>query len=259
MMGKTKIMLPFLIAVLLCVCFLSSLAQGYDSGMAIYSWVIPLICFIISTLYGINNSFNIFYVIIASILIALILFVRVPLVWSFVIYYGITVLIGNIIGMIFYKRNIRIKYLEKHRRIITITTAIAIAGGYIIAVIISAIMMSQMTQITYNATAYGAVIREDTINFEANTAQRIYYDFDGELRGHEDSQIGAADIFKIKSVCSLSLFPLWQKIYYNPYIMDGDQYNIVRAYNNSESVVFGSNAYPLTYRLVMMVIENAVK
>jgi len=43
-------------------------------------------------------------------------------------------------------------------------------GCYILAVIISIAMMSQMTQITYNATAYGTTLREDIVDFK--TRQR---------------------------------------------------------------------------------------
>ena len=242
-------------AIILSVCFLPLLTKSLDSGVTLFSLVLPLVCFTISTLYGINNSFSVLYVFLATVLIALVIFLRVPLVWDFFVFYGLSVLIGNIVGMIFYKRNVRVKPLEKHRRIISIVTAVSIAGGYIIAFAISAVMMSQMTQITYKLIAYGEAVREDVVDFGVNTVQRNHkYSLDKNAT----SEISTAEIFKIKSICSLSLFPLWQKHYYNPFIMDGDQYTIIRAYRDSESVVSGYNAYPLAYRLVMMVIENVI-
>lgn len=132
-------------------------------------------------------------------------------------------------------------------------------GCYIFAVIISIVIMSQMTQITYNATAYGTTLREDIIDFKTNTARRNYYDFYGNQTGHKENLISPAKEFGIKCVCSISLFPLWRKNYFNPFIMDGDQYNIARSYEERESVIYGSNAYPLTYWFVLQAIDNAFK
>ncbi len=132
-------------------------------------------------------------------------------------------------------------------------------GCYILAVIISIAMMSQMTKITYNATAYGTTLREDILDFKTNTAQRNYYDFYGNSTDHKENLISSAREFRIKSVCSFSLLPLWRKNYYNPLIMDGDHYNIARSYKESESVIYGSNAYPLTYWFVLQAIDNDFK
>ena len=132
-------------------------------------------------------------------------------------------------------------------------------GCYILAVIISIAMMSQMTQITYNATAYGTTLREDIVDFKTNIAQRNYYDFYGKPTDHKENLISPAKEFGIKCVCSFSLLPLWRKNYFNPFIMDGDQYNIARSYKESENVIYGSNAYPLTYWFVLQAIDNAFK
>ncbi|WFA07808.1 hypothetical protein [Tissierella sp. Yu-01] len=132
-------------------------------------------------------------------------------------------------------------------------------GCYILAVTISIAMMSKMTKITYNATAYGTTLIEDIVDFKTNTAQRNYYDFDGNPTDHKENLISPIKEFGIKSVCSFSLFPLWRKNYFNPFIMDGDQYNIARSYKENENVIYGSNAYPLTYWFVLWAIENAFK
>ncbi|WMJ77528.1 MULTISPECIES: hypothetical protein [unclassified Sedimentibacter] len=134
-----------------------------------------------------------------------------------------------------------------------------VIGCYISAVIISSAMMSQMTQITYNATAYGTTLREDIVDFKTNTVQRNYYDYYGNPTGHKENLINPTKEFGIKCVCSFSLLPLWRKNYFNLLIMDGDQYNIVRSYKESENVIYGSNAYPLTYWFVLQAIDNTLK
>ncbi|MDR7856326.1 hypothetical protein [Tissierella sp.] len=132
-------------------------------------------------------------------------------------------------------------------------------GCYILAVTISIAMMSQMTKITYNATAWGRTLTEYIVDFKTNTAQVNYYDFDGNPWDHKENIISPIKEFRIKSVCSFSLFPLWRKNYENPFIMDGDQYNIVRSYKERENVIDGSSAYPLTYWFVLWAIHNAFK
>ena len=90
--------------------------------------------------------------------------------WIFVIGYGIVALVGNAIGMLFHKRNVRIKSMAKAGRYLLI----AILGSYFVAVIVSAVMMAQMKQITYNSTAYGVTIKELKINFTSNMATAFF-------------------------------------------------------------------------------------
>lgn len=149
----------------------------------------------------------------------------------------------------------KIKKFKKYIRYFIIV----VFGNYILAVIISAVMMSQMTQITYKTTTFGITIEENILNFKANTAQRNYYDYNRELINHEENSIDKLNNFNIKLICSLSLFPLWRKNYDNPSIMDGDQYTIIRSYENGESIIYGSNAYPLTYAFVLSAINSAFR
>jgi len=143
--------------------------------------------------------------------------------------------------------------IKKYAKILVIAIAIC----YILAVIVSSMMIRQMTQITYNATAFGTTIREDIIDFKGNTAQRNYYDFYGEPTKQKENQISMAKEFKIKTICAVSLFPLWREYYLNPFIMDGDQYSIIRSYGDEQRIIYGSNAYPFTYPLVLYAIDNA--
>jgi len=257
-MEKSKAMLPSLTAIALSYYVLLSLLLLIGEmgiGSIILFVVFPLICLAFSIAYGINHSISILYVILVAVLAtpSMLIIGMMPM-WIFVIGYGVVALIGNAIGMKFNKRNVRIKSMSKTGRYMLI----AILGSYIVAVIISAVMMAQMKQITYNSTEYGAAIKELRIDFGSNTATRIYYDFYGEPREIKENPISNSKKVQIKTVCTFSVFPIWQKYYNNPWVMDGDYYNIVRGYENSESVFYGSNAYPLTYWFVYEVIHNAI-
>ena len=257
-MEKSKAMLPSLTAITLGYYFFLSillLIGGIGIGVIILLVAIPLICLFFSIAYGINHSFNILYAILAAVLFApSMLIIGIMPMWIFVIGYGIVALIGNAIGMLFHKRNVRIKSMAKTGRYLLI----AILGSYIVAVIVSAVLMAQMKQIIYNSTAYGVTIKELRIDFTSNMATRVYYDFYGEQRELKENPISKAREIQIKAVCTISLFPIWQKYYHNPWVMDGDYYNIVRGYENNESVFYGRNAYPLTYWFVYGVIHNTI-
>ena len=257
-MKKIITMVPFLVAIALSYCFLPLTIRDYGTQTIALLVAIPVVCLFISIVFGINNSLNALYPVFVAIL-AVIIIIRYPINWKefaiLALVYGIIALIGNAIGMIFFKRNVRIKNINKYGRYLII----AVIGIYIVATIASGVMMSQMTQITYNATAYGTTLRKDIIDFDANKSQRNYYHYDGELREQKENTLSTAEQLKIKVIFSFSLFPLWQKHYYNPSIMDGDYYNIIRSYKNDESTINGSNAYPLTYRFFMKAIKNAVE
>ena len=250
-------MLPFLLAIILSVCILTAVRlETQVAVMLIFNLVLPLICLVVSVAYGINNSFNVLYVVFVTILIFLILLIRIPLVWEYAIFYGAAALVGNVIGMILNKRNIRIKGLEKYGRYFTVTVAISVAGSYIITVVISAIMMSQMTQIVYTSYDLGLPGRSDIIIFSESTAIRIYrHDPDMSV----EKEMNRTEIFGLRFVCSIALFPLWQDSYNNPRTVCGDMYFIVRTYRDSESEIFGSNSYPLTYWLFKLAIEGTLK
>ena len=258
-MGKIKAMLPSLTMVAISYYVLLSLLLligEMEVGSIILFLAIPLICLGFSIAYGINHSFSILYAILASVLfIPSMLIIGIMPMWIFVIGYGIVALIGNAIGMRFHKRNVRIKGMAKVGRYLLII----VLGSYIVAVIVSAVMMAQMKQITYNSTAYGVTIKEVKIDFAASTAMRNYYDFYGEHKEQKENPINGLKKIQIKAACTFSLFPIWQEYYHNPWVMDGDYYNIVRGYESGESVFYGSNAYPLTYWFVYGAIHNAIE
>ena len=145
--------------------------------------------------------------------------------------------------------------LKNSKKIIKILISIVFVC-YIALVIISSVMLSQITQITYRASAFGTVIREDIIDFKENAAWRNYYDFNKTPVQQKENKIDAEKASEIKFICAVSLFPLWRESYHNPSILDGDQYVIIRTYDNEESATYGSNAYPLTYAFVLSAINS---
>jgi len=255
---KQKNMLPFLILTALYFCFLPLLSKDSNSSVIVYTWILPITCLITSIIYGINNSFNAFYVISVTIIAALLLLIRIPRSWELAFFYGIATLIGNLIGMILYKRGVRIKNLGKYGRYFSIITVALVVTSYIVAIIISTSIMNQMTQITYKAIGYGVTLREDIIDFKENIAQINFYDYSGGLRESKNISIEAKDLARIKRISSLSLFPLWQSSYYDQGIASGDQYVFIMESEENERNVFGSNAYPLTYQLVVRSIKSAI-
>ena len=243
-MRKIKTMLPFLTGIVLNYYLLTSIM---GTGPIILLAVVPSICFICSIVYGINNSFSILYAVFVAVLFTpsvIVIHIFVPFALVLAFGYGMVALLGNAVGTKYFKHKLGIKKSRNCKQYLLF----AVVGSYIVAVIVSAIMMSQMTQITYSASAFGRTIREDVIDFKANTALRKYWDFNGKLERQEEYSIDTTKKISSNLKCVFSLFPLWGD-YHNSYILDGGQYSITRSYGKCESIVSGSNAYPLTLKL----------
>lgn len=105
-MKKNKKLLPYLFIIIFSFYLLPLLIQDTGSAMFILIIVIPIICFIVSFIYGIKNSFNWQF----SLLVMLIF---VPTIFIFynesasiyILVYGMISLTGNFIGSIFCKKN----------------------------------------------------------------------------------------------------------------------------------------------------------
>ena len=104
-MNKFKKMLPYLIIIILSFYLLPFVMKDTGTAMTMLLVVIPAICFVCSILYGIKNSFDLFYVTAVSILFvpAIFIFYNAS-AWVYVPGYGIIASAGNAVGMIFYKR-----------------------------------------------------------------------------------------------------------------------------------------------------------
>ena len=69
-MKKLKSMLPYLLVIVLDFYLLPFLIKDTGSAMMMLLVVVPLICFVCSLSYGINNSFNWLYAMIVAVLFA---------------------------------------------------------------------------------------------------------------------------------------------------------------------------------------------
>lgn len=104
-MEKLRKMLPYLVVIILAFYLLPFLIKDTGSGMLILLIGIPMICFILSLIYGMKNSFDWLLPLLTMVIFA-------PSIWIFynesafvyVVAYGIISLIGNFLGSLFYKR-----------------------------------------------------------------------------------------------------------------------------------------------------------
>lgn len=97
-------MIPYLIIDILSFYLLPLLIIDTGSGMFILLIVIPIICFIISLIYGMKNSFNLIYPLIVMLLFVPTIFIfynssATIYIWA----YGAISLTGNFIGDLFHK------------------------------------------------------------------------------------------------------------------------------------------------------------
>ena len=103
-MRKAKRMLPYLGIILLSFYLLPLLMRDTGSSMIILLVFIPAICLACSVVYGIRNSFNLFYAFTVAILFAPSVFLYYNAsAWVYILGYGVTALAGNALGMLFYK------------------------------------------------------------------------------------------------------------------------------------------------------------
>lgn len=105
-MEKTKKMLPYLTIIILDFYLLPLFINDTGTAIMMMLVVIPLICFICSGVYGIKNSFNLFYALIVAILFVPSIFIFYnSTAWVYVLGYGIVALAGNVVGMMFHKQS----------------------------------------------------------------------------------------------------------------------------------------------------------
>ncbi len=101
---KLKSMIPYLIVNIIAFYLLPIVIKDTGSAMAVMLLGIPLICLLTAIIYGIKNSFNFIYPLIVAILFAPTIFIFYNSTASvYIIGYGITALVGNFVGKLFYK------------------------------------------------------------------------------------------------------------------------------------------------------------
>lgn len=105
-MNKLRKMFPYLMAITFVFYFLPFLIKDTGSGMFILLFGIPIICFIISLIYGIKKSFDWLYP-----LFIMLLFVPTIFIFYnesatiYILVYGIISLIGNFLGSLIFKKS----------------------------------------------------------------------------------------------------------------------------------------------------------
>ena len=104
-MEKFRKMLPYLLAMIFVFYILPFLIIDTGSGMFILLIGIPMICYIVSMIYGIKNSFNLLYPLFIMLLFAPSIFIFYnDSATIYIVIYGSISLIGNFIGSLIRKR-----------------------------------------------------------------------------------------------------------------------------------------------------------
>ncbi len=104
-MEKFRKMLPYLLAMIFAFYILPFLIIDTGSGMFILLIGIPMICYIVSMIYGIKNSFNLLYPLFIMLLFAPSIFIFYnDSATIYIVIYGSISLIGNFIGSLIRKR-----------------------------------------------------------------------------------------------------------------------------------------------------------
>lgn len=102
-----KIKRNIIFYVILAINFYGIPCLIIDTGSAMFIMliVIPVICFITSICYGIKNGFDIWYVLIVTIMFipSILIFYNLT-AWIYTIIYGIIAFLGNLIAIPFCKR-----------------------------------------------------------------------------------------------------------------------------------------------------------
>ena len=105
-MEKIRRMLPYWFVIMFAFYVLPLLIRDTGSGMSILLIGIPMICFMVSFVYGIKNSFNRLFSLLVMLLFAPTVFIFYNESASiYIMVYGIISIIGNFIGSLLCTKN----------------------------------------------------------------------------------------------------------------------------------------------------------
>ena len=105
MSKRISAFIPYVIALAITFYALPFLICDTGSGMFLMLLIIPLLTFACSVAYGIRQGFDIFFTLITVIIFVPTIFIFYnSSAWIYIVAYGIVSLVGNLIGMIFYKK-----------------------------------------------------------------------------------------------------------------------------------------------------------
>lgn len=105
-MKKIRRMLPYLLIIIFAFYILPLLIKDTGSGMLILLIGIPIICFIVSFIYGIKNSFNwLFPILIMALFVPSIFIYYNESASVYIIIYGVISIIAQFIGNMLRNKN----------------------------------------------------------------------------------------------------------------------------------------------------------
>lgn len=104
-MKKLKGMLPYIIVLLIDFYLLPLPMRDTGTAMLLLLVAIPLICLICSVIYGIKQGFYWLYPTMAAVLFTPTIWMYYNTsAWVYIVAYAVIAVIGNLIGMLFYKQ-----------------------------------------------------------------------------------------------------------------------------------------------------------
>lgn len=103
-MKPLQAMLPYLVVIAADFYLLPLLIRNTGWAMLLLLVVIPLVCLACSVVYGWRYSFHGLYPVIVAVLFMPTIFLFYnSTAWVYIVAYGIIALLGNLIGMVFFK------------------------------------------------------------------------------------------------------------------------------------------------------------
>lgn len=130
------------------------------------------------------------------------------------------------------------------------------AALFLLCLIYCKKLVFNMETLHYKSWGLGVVLVEYKFDFVRDSVDVYYYDFDGTIISHKEDQFSKEQQREVKVVCAAAYMPLWRSSYINSRVDDGDQWDITADYGSMEKSVYGSNAYPRTYRSVYEKIRS---
>ena len=98
-------MLPYLIVLAVDFYLLPVAAQNTGAAMLLMLCVMPLVALVIGVAYGLRRGFSIWLAVIALLLFIPTIFIYYNAsAWVYPLFYALLVLVGNLIGRLFYMK-----------------------------------------------------------------------------------------------------------------------------------------------------------
>lgn len=142
------------------------------------------------------------------------------------------------------------------RIIISVLTLFSVF--YLLCLIFCTVSVFQMRTLNYSSMGFGAVLAEYNFDFVNSLVEVNYYDYDGTITTHKEDSLSKEQQMELRLACAFSFMPVWRQKYYNPAVCDGDQWELIVSYDEKEKRTYGSNSYPLLYRVAYDMIRSIV-